>query len=111
MGRTYDANLRDRKITDALQGQSLRDGAATCMGDLSFTALIDLTKAFEHASLVRAWQHGIDTSYPLQILRLSLEAFAMPRHLTFSGDSCAYGNHCRDHFRSRRALLAPARPG
>ena len=91
MNRPYDASRRGRRITEALWRQALQDEVAQATGLCSITALLDLTKAFEHVPLDKAWANGVRTGFPLKILRLALEAFAMARHLTFQGVTAPEG--------------------
>ena len=88
--RDYDGCARGRRVEDVVWVQALHDEIAAGRGQVSSTALLDLTKAFESARLDHAWKAGIRYGYPLRLLRLSLEAFAFERHVSCQG-ACASG--------------------
>ena len=81
--RHYDWATQGRSAEAAAWNQSLFDEAAAADGLQTATVFLDLAKAFETIRLELVWQAGIQFGFPLDLLRLSLEAFAFERRLTY----------------------------
>ena len=72
-----------RSSIDAVWNQSVRDEAAVWKGIVSVSALLDLIKAFESVRLDVIWATGVESKFPLPVLRLALQAYCLARRLTF----------------------------
>ena len=75
--RHYDWAAQGRSAEAAAWKQSLLDEAATADGLHSLAVFFDLAKAFETIRLDLVWCAGVEHGFPLRILRLELEAFAL----------------------------------
>ena len=85
LGREYDWMRRGRGSEKAVWVQSVMEEAARQRG-LAFAAvLVDLVKAFEQVMLHLVWEAGVEHNFPLEILRLSLEACTFKRRLVYRG--------------------------
>ena len=83
--RAYDWATQGRSSESAAWHQSLLDEAAKGRHELSAAVFLDLAKAFEIARLEDIWYAGVHYGFPLDLLRLALEAFSFARRLSFQG--------------------------
>ena len=81
--RHYDWATQGRSAEAAAWTQSLFDEAAAADGLQTATVFLDLAKAFETIRLELVWQAGVRFGFPLDLLRMTLEAFAFERRLTY----------------------------
>ena len=85
MGKGYDWMRKGKGAQQAVWIQSVMEEAAQQRGLASAAVLVDLVKAFEQVMLQLVWTAGIQHGFPMNILRLSLEACAFPRRMVFRG--------------------------
>ena len=81
--RHYDWATKGRSAEAAAWTQSLFDEAAAADGLQTAAVFLDLAKAFETIKLELVWQAGARFGFPPDLLRMSLEAFAFERRLTY----------------------------
>ena len=81
--REYDWMTSRKGSARAVWTQTVLEEAAKQRGLQSAAVLIDLVKAFEMILLGRTWQAAKKYNFPLSVLRLTLEASAFTRRLTF----------------------------
>ena len=65
--------------------QSLQAEYADLRGQVTASALLDLSKAYEHILFDRLWAKGIAAGFPLDVLRLLLFCYGMPRRIQLAG--------------------------
>ena len=83
--RAFDWATQGRSSESAAWHQSLLDEAAKGRHQQSAAVFLDLAKAFEMVRLEDIWRAGVHFGFPLDILRLALEAFSFARRLSFQG--------------------------
>ena len=83
--RDFDWATQGRSSESAVWHQSLLDEAAKGRGQQSAGVFLDLATAFEMVRLEDIWYAGAHYGFPLEILRLALEAFSFARRLCFQG--------------------------
>jgi len=92
--RSYNWAAKGRSAQDAVWKQSIISEAAAAKGYDVIADLYDLEKAYEAVPLENVWRAGIKLHFPLDILRLELEAFAAARTLVVDG-ACAMKKYIR----------------
>ena len=83
--RAYNWACKGRSAQNAVWQQSVRNEAAAFHGHASLSNLLDLVKAYEMVPLENVWRAGIKMHFPLEILRLELEAFSAARTVLING--------------------------
>ncbi len=89
--RDYNWMTAGKGSSLAVWSQSVANEAARSRGLSSGAVLIDLIKAFEQVILGRVWNAAVKYEYPLDVLRLALEASSFDRRLTYRG---AVSDYC-----------------
>ena len=81
VSRSYNWAAKGRNPEDAVWRQALKGEVAKSEGLESASALVDLVKAFEMVKLELVWMAGLRLHFPPDILRLTMETFALARRL------------------------------
>ncbi len=98
--RPYNWMGKGRGAQRAVWVQSVMDEACKQRGMSTGAVLVDLVKAFEQVVLAIVWREGVARGFPLQLLRLGLEACAFTRRLALGAA------HARRTVDSLSAILA-----
>ena len=83
--RGYFACGAGRGAQDAVWRQAVRSEAGVARQEVACSLLWDMRKFYELFDFARLAARAWDTGFPMQIVRVSLAAYAGPRHLSLSG--------------------------
>ena len=83
--RAYYAASRGRSTVDCVWRQAVLAQTAVAKGEHSASVLWDISKFYENVSHEKLVDRAIRSGFPIALLRVAIQMYRAPRHLTFKG--------------------------